>query len=64
MKQDLLIYGKEYHIWREGKYLGVATWVDDPNIGEAFVKEIVEQGIKMKEVYVADQWKFAIKDEL
>ena len=62
MNQDLLIYGKKYHLWREGKYLGIATYVDDVNIGHAFVKEIVEDGREMKEVYIADEWEFADED--
>jgi hypothetical protein len=58
MRRDLLIYGKKYRVWRDGKYLGIAMWVDDVNIGEAFIKNIVEDGLEMKEVYVADEWEF------
>jgi hypothetical protein len=59
LKRDLLIYGKEYHLWRDGKYLGIATYADDPNIGEAFIKKIIEDGQQMNEVYIADEWTFA-----
>ncbi len=38
MDNDLLIYEKEYHLWRNNKYLGTATWTDDRNIGEAFIR--------------------------
>ena len=55
MKQDLLIYGKEYHIWRNGEYLGIAKWEDDPNIGEAFINKN-ENGIMT--VFFADEWEF------
>lgn len=64
LRQDLLIFGKEYHLWRDGKYLGVATYTDDPNIGESFLKEIKttkadgtgeEIGYA---VHIADEWQF------
>lgn len=55
MKQDLRIYGKEYHLWRDGEYLGTAVWVDDPNIGEAFLKEMPNGSLL---VFQADEWEF------
>lgn len=56
---DLRIYGKEYHLWRERKYLGIATWQDDENIGEAFIREVLDDaGELVSEVYVADSWTF------
>jgi hypothetical protein len=55
MKQDLRIYGKEYHLWREGDYLGTAVWVDDPNIGESFIKQDEDDVIT---VFIADEWEF------
>lgn len=33
---DPLIFGREYHIYREGEYLGIATYQDDKNIGYDF----------------------------
>ena len=38
MENHLLIYGKEYDLWREGKYIGSAFYVDDENIGDCFQK--------------------------
>lgn len=59
-KQDLLIYNKEYHLWREGEYLGVAKYVDDINIGDSFIKESkTSEGEDCFEVYCANEWQFA-----
>lgn len=46
-------FGKEYHLWREGEYLGTTTWTDDPNIGPNFLKKD-EKGVF--DVYKADRW--------
>lgn len=56
LRQDLLIYGKEYHCWRDGEYIGIATHTDDPNIGDCFLKEIGED---RAEVFIPDEWQFA-----
>jgi hypothetical protein len=53
MKKDFLIYGKEYHLWRDGEYLGTAIWTDDENIGDAFIK-VQPNGRNL--VFVADEW--------
>jgi hypothetical protein len=59
-KQDLLIYGKDYHLWRDGKYLGIATYVDDKNIGEAFVRDgVTKSGEACTDVFIADEWSFS-----
>jgi len=55
---DLLIYGKEYDLWREGKYIGSAIWTDDENIGDSFLKENDKGGF---DVYIADEWKLKTK---
>lgn len=39
MRKDLLIYGKEYDLYRDGEHIGSAVWTDDENIGEAFLQE-------------------------
>jgi hypothetical protein len=31
------IIGDTYHIWRNFKYLGIATFSNDPNNGECFI---------------------------
>lgn len=59
-RQDFLIYGKEYRLWRDGKYLGIATYTDDENVGEAFLKSIInDTGELCNAVYIADEWEFA-----
>jgi hypothetical protein len=41
MDNDLLIYEKEYHLWRNNKYLGTATWTDGtPIIKDRKVKKV------------------------
>lgn len=55
MKQDFLIYGKEYHLWRDKEYLGTATWTDDENIGESFLKQNEDGSMT---VFIADEWEF------
>ena len=39
MRKDLLIYGKEYDLYRDGEHIGSAVWTDDENTGEAFLQE-------------------------
>lgn len=59
LRQDLLIYGKDYHLWRNGKYIGVATYTDDPNIGNSFLKtKTNDTNEECFEVHVADEWQF------
>jgi hypothetical protein len=59
MKQDLLLYGKEYHLWREGEYLGIATYTDDPNIGDSFLRAVIDKDNEVvNEVYIPDEWQF------
>lgn len=38
LRQDVLIYGKDYHLWRDGKYIGIAIYTDDPNIEDSFLR--------------------------
>ncbi len=53
---DLLLYGHQYHLWRDGQYLGIATWTDDENIGDAFVRmEVDSEGILTHLVFYADK---------
>ena len=57
---DLLIYGKEYHLWRNDKYLGTATWTDDENVGEEFIRMAInDTGELVHQVFKATKWKFA-----
>jgi hypothetical protein len=55
LRQDFLIYGKEYDLFRDGKYIGSAVWTDDDNIGEEFI-QVQPNGDKL--VFVADEWTF------
>jgi hypothetical protein len=58
--QDLLIYDKPYHLWRDGKYLGIGTYTDDINIGDSFLNiGKTSEGDECFEVYCADEWQFA-----
>jgi hypothetical protein len=38
-RNDLLIYGVEYDLYRDGEHIGSAVWTDDENVGEAFLQE-------------------------
>ena len=59
LKQDLLIYGKEYDLWKEGEYIGRATYTDDPNIGDCFLKtKINDTNEECFEVHMPDEWEF------
>lgn len=52
-----LIYGKEYHLWRDGIYLGAATYTEDENIGDSFLRKVINAtGEIVNEVYFADEW--------
>jgi len=59
MKQDLLIYDKEYHLWRRGKYLGIATYINDLNIGNAFIMVGLNDTNEITNVvFMPDEWQF------
>lgn len=56
-KNDNLIYNKKYKLWRDGKYLGIATWTEDNEIGDSFqVGKLFHNKIFVKEVYIVDKW--------
>lgn len=59
LRQDFLIYGREYHVYRDGKYLGTATFSDDKIHGDVFLKKkILKSGDEALEVFVVDEWQF------
>jgi hypothetical protein len=59
LKQDFLIYGKEYKLWCKGKYLGIGTYTDDPNIGDLFLGNgKTSEGEDCFVVYIPDEWQF------
>jgi hypothetical protein len=65
MKNDILIDGKDYKLWREGKYLGVATYHEhDPNIGESFQKPIIHNGTSVQSVFIADEWELTSPNDI
>lgn len=56
-KQDLLIYGREYNLWRDGIFLGTATWTDDKNIGDSFIQQTIHEKFGLTNtVFQADEW--------
>jgi hypothetical protein len=59
LRQDFLIYGKEYHLWRDKKYIGKAIYTDDLNIGDSFLKKIInDTNEECFEVHIPDEWQF------
>lgn len=59
MTKHPLIYGKEYDCYRNGKFIGTATYTDDPNIGDSFLKQAVNSsGELVSEVLIPDEWEF------
>lgn len=58
---DPLIFGKMYHCWREGLYLGTSTYTDDDNIGPSFqVMVVLKSGELAIEVVIPDQWELNV----
>lgn len=62
-EQHILIYGKEYKLWRDGKYIGTATWTKDDNLGDSFQKSEFKPslGRNIQQVFIADAWELIIK---
>jgi hypothetical protein len=58
MKEELSPreYGKEYYLCRDGKSIGIATWTNDPNIGDSFIAQEEHNGEIVNVVYIADYW--------
>lgn len=55
---DLLIFGEEYDCWLNGKYIGLATYEDDENIGPSFIIMAVStSGELVHEVLIPDTFK-------
>jgi hypothetical protein len=59
---DILEFGFNYHLWRDNEYLGIATWMNDPNIGKAFIKTVQTGSAILNKVFYADKWKIATQD--
>lgn len=62
-EQAILVYGSKYHLWREGEYLGVATWTKDENVGDSFQESVLDEetGLSIQNVFTADKWELIIK---
>lgn len=56
LKQDLLIYGKQYRLKRDGESIGTARYVHDTIHGDVFLKEIIVKGRAGFAVFAADEW--------
>lgn len=55
----MLIYDLEYHLWRNGKYLGKGTWKHDKNIGDSFQRfEVDRQGRLLNLILIADKYEW------
>lgn len=61
-EQAILIYGSNYHLWRDGEYLGTAVWTKDDNVGDSFQTGIFDEetGITIQQVFLADKWELVI----
>jgi hypothetical protein len=55
LRQDFLIYGTEYDLFRDGQHIGSAVYTDDENIGDSFV-QVQPNGENL--VFIADEWTF------
>lgn len=65
-EKEILIYGKEYHLWNNDKYLGTAFWTQDENVGDSFQRTRFDKEKKMniQVVYVADKWMLIINKKI
>lgn len=58
----ILIYGKEYKLWRDGEYIGTAIWTEDENVGDSFQNKRLDPKTLnyINDIYVADAWELII----
>ena len=49
-------YGKTYLLWRDGEFIGEATWTKDSNVGDSFIADEEIDGKIHKVVYFVDSW--------
>ncbi len=58
--QKLKITGKRYHCWKDNNYLGIGTWVEDINVGDSFLRQILnDTGELVNQVLSPNYWDFA-----
>jgi hypothetical protein len=58
-RRHFLIYGKKYRIYRNGNFLGIATYEDDDIHGDVFIIPVLINGKVCKEVACVDECVFA-----
>lgn len=61
----ILIYDANYKLWRDGEFLGIATWRKDENVGDSFQThgEKDENGFYKVNVFIADKWELQINNK-
>lgn len=63
-EHKILIYGSQYKLWREGKFIGIAIWCEDSNVGDSFQKQSInESGELINNVYIADKWELFLESK-
>ena len=56
-KSDIAIFEREYHCWKKGEYIGIATLTDDENVGPSFLSmSVSSNGELIHEVYMPDKF--------
>lgn len=63
LRQDLLIYGRTYKLWRNGKFLGTAIYTNDKHHGDVFLKKVIRNDSEGFEVFMADEWQLAVNNK-
>lgn len=58
LRQDLLIEGADYDVFRDRKSLGTAKYLNDPIHGHGFFIKKMRNGRKILQVCVVDEWVF------
>ena len=58
--QAILVYGGQYHLWLEGKYIGTAIWTEDECLGDSFQNKVMVDGELLQIIYIADAWALII----
>lgn len=57
MRRDELIIGKRYKCYLNGKFIGIATFVIDENIGPSLIRKSIQRnGEELYEVFWPHEW--------
>ena len=55
--KEIHIYGEEYLCYFKGEYIAMATFIDDPYIGDCFMKIEVNKNGRIEEIAIMpDRW--------